>query len=43
MAFIGSNLKRRKEMPAPLESFWGGFTFALGMALMRFLHAGLGI
>jgi hypothetical protein len=38
MAFIGSNLRRRKEMPAPLESFSGGFTFALGMALVRFLH-----
>jgi hypothetical protein len=43
MAYIGSNLRRRKEMPAPLESFSGGFTFALGMALVRFLHAGLGI
>jgi hypothetical protein len=43
MAFIGSNLRRRKEMPAPLESFSGGFAFALGMSLVRFLHAGLGI
>jgi hypothetical protein len=43
MAFIGSGLRRRKEMPADLESFWGGFTFALGMALVRFLHAGLRI
>ena len=43
MAFVGSKLKRRKEMPDPLESFSGGFTFALGMALVRFLHAGLGI
>jgi hypothetical protein len=41
MAFIGSNLRRRKEMPAPLESFSGGFTFAFGMALVRFFHAGL--
>jgi hypothetical protein len=36
-------LRRRKEMPAPLESFSGGFAFALGMSLVRFLHAGLGI
>jgi hypothetical protein len=43
MAFIGSDLRRRKEMPAPLESFSGGFTFALGMALVRFFHAGFGI
>jgi cytochrome c biogenesis protein CcdA len=43
MALIGSNLRRRKEMPAPLESFSGGFAFALGMALVRFLHAGIGI
>jgi hypothetical protein len=42
MALVGSNLRRRKEMPAPLESFSGGFAFALGMALVRFLHAGLG-
>ena len=39
MAFIGSNLKRRKEMPASLESFSGGCSFALGMALIRFLNA----
>ncbi len=38
MAAIGSNLKRRKEMPASLESFWGGFSFALGMVLIRFLN-----
>jgi hypothetical protein len=43
MAFVGSHLKRRKEMPAALESFSGGFTFALGMALVRFLHAGFRI
>jgi hypothetical protein len=41
LAFVGSDLRRRKEMPATLESFWGGFAFALGMALVRFLHAGL--
>lgn len=40
MALFGSDLKRRKEMPAALESFSGGFTFALGMALVRFFHAG---
>ena len=39
MAVIGSNLKRRKEMPAPMESFSGGVSFALGMALVRFLSA----
>jgi hypothetical protein len=33
IAFFGSDLKRRKEMPAALESFSGGFTFALGLAL----------
>lgn len=38
MAFVGSNLRRRKEMPASLESFWGGFSFALGFSLIRFLH-----
>ena len=43
MAFFGSDLKRRKEMPAALESFSGGFSFALGIALVRFLHAGLRI
>ena len=41
MAIIGSNLTRRKEMPAPLESFSGGFSFALGVALIRFLHVNL--
>ena len=39
MAFIGSNLRRRKEMPASLESFSGGCSFAFGMALIRFLNA----
>jgi len=39
MALIGSKLTRRMEMPAPLENFSGGFSFALGMALVRFLNA----
>jgi hypothetical protein len=39
MALIGSNLRRRKEMPAVLESFSGGFSFAFGMVLIRFLNA----
>jgi hypothetical protein len=43
MATFGSDLKRRKEIPASLESFSGGFIFALGMALVRFLHAGIRI
>jgi hypothetical protein len=41
LGFIGSNLTRRKEMPAPLESFSGGFSFAFGMALIRFLNSHL--
>jgi hypothetical protein len=43
MAFVGSDLRRRKEMPAALESFSGGFSFAFGMALVRFLHVAFGI
>jgi hypothetical protein len=39
MAMIGASSRRRKEMPAPLESFSGGCSFALGMALIRFLNA----
>ena len=39
MAIFGSNLRRRREMPASLESFSGGCSFALGMAVIRFLNA----
>jgi hypothetical protein len=39
MAIIGLNLARRRKMPSPLESFSGGCSFALGMALIRFLNA----
>lgn len=39
MAFFGSDLKRRKEVPAALESFSGAFAFAFGMALVRLLLA----
>jgi hypothetical protein len=37
MACIGSMLRRRNRKPVPWESFWGGFAFALGMAVIRFL------
>jgi len=39
MAAIGWRLKRGNIRPVPLESFWGGFAFALGMAVIRFLNA----
>jgi hypothetical protein len=39
MALIGLNLTRRREIPAPLQSFSGGCSFAFGMALIRFLNA----
>lgn len=39
MALIGLRLTRRREMPAPLESFLGGCSFAIGMAIIRFLNA----
>jgi hypothetical protein len=39
MAGIGWALKRIHRKPVPWESFWGGFAFALGMAVIRFLSA----
>jgi VIT1/CCC1 family predicted Fe2+/Mn2+ transporter len=39
MAGFGSVLRRRNGKPLPWESFWGGFAFALGMAVIRFLSA----
>jgi hypothetical protein len=37
MAAIGSAVKRINRKPVPWESFWGGFAFALGMAVIRFV------
>ena len=37
MAGFGSILRRRNAKPLPWENFWGGFAFALGMAVIRFL------
>ncbi len=37
MGGFGSGLRRRNGRPLPWESFWGGFAFALGMAVIRFL------
>ena len=37
MAGVGAMLRRRNGKPLPWESFWGGFVFALGMAVIRFI------
>lgn len=37
MACIGSTLRLRNRKSVPWESFWGGFAFALGMAVIRFV------
>lgn len=39
MAGIGLALKRKNRKPVPWESFWGGFAFALGTAVIRFVTA----
>jgi hypothetical protein len=38
MSFIGSTLRRHGKTVVPIESFWYGFAFALGMALVRYLY-----
>jgi len=37
MAFVGAQLRRRDREVIRIESFWYGFTFAFGMALIRFI------
>jgi hypothetical protein len=39
MSLLGSILRRRGKKVVPIESFWFGFAFALGMALVRFFFA----
>jgi hypothetical protein len=39
MSAVGSMLRRRDKEVIQLESFRYGFTFAFGMALVRFLFA----
>ena len=39
MSGLGRTVQRRGRMPARIETFAYGFTFALGMALMRFIFA----
>jgi hypothetical protein len=37
MAQVGLLLRRKDQKEVRIESFWYGFTFAFGMALVRFL------
>jgi hypothetical protein len=37
MSQVGRMLRRRGKAPLQLESFWYGFSFALGVAIIRFL------
>ena len=39
MSVVGSVLRGRGKRSIPIETFWYGFAFALGMALIRFLFA----
>ena len=39
MSALGSILRRHGKKVVPIESFWFGFAFALGMALVRFFFA----
>ena len=39
MSFAGRVLRSRGKKTMRIESFWFGFAFALGMALVRFLFA----
>jgi hypothetical protein len=38
MSFIGSTLRRQGRKVVQIESFWYGFAFALGMAIVRYLY-----
>jgi hypothetical protein len=38
MMVVGSHLRSTGEEVSPLEGFWGGFAFAFGVALIRFLN-----
>jgi hypothetical protein len=38
MSFIGSTLRRKGKKVVQIESFWYGFSFALGMAVVRYLY-----
>ncbi len=35
MSFLGSSLEKKDKTPLTIESFWYGFSFAFGMALVR--------
>ena len=39
MSLVGSTLRRTGKRVVQIETFWFGFAFALGMALVRFLFA----
>jgi hypothetical protein len=36
MSFVGSTLRRKGKKVVQIESFWYGFAFALGMAVVRY-------
>jgi len=38
MSVIGSTLRRQGKKVVQIESFWYGFVFALGMAVVRYLY-----